>query len=243
MKRAMQWCGMLGVLVVIAIGAWWYARAPRHAREATARQEIAITFVEGRTLKEYGAVLVARGIVSSVDAWRHSVAIIAPRYRVLFPALFADAPAGASLEGYFFPDTYRVYQDTNPRRIIEKALSAMNEKVVALAGNNRTIFETLTMASVVEAEGKTAEDRALIADILWRRLSAGMLLQVDSSPLTYTMKGLPSAPLNNPSWESINAAAHPTHNEYWYFLSGRDGAMHYARTLEEHQKNIARYLR
>ncbi|KKU12574.1 MAG: Aminodeoxychorismate lyase, partial [Candidatus Magasanikbacteria bacterium GW2011_GWC2_45_8] len=108
---------------------------------------------------------------------------------------------------------------------------------------NKTIFEVLTMASLVEAEGKTAEDRALIADILWRRLRVGMPLQVDSSMGTYKEKGLPAAPINNPSLASINASINPTSNAYWYFISGRDGKMYYARTLDEHNRNIARYLR
>ncbi|KKU06901.1 MAG: Aminodeoxychorismate lyase [Candidatus Magasanikbacteria bacterium GW2011_GWA2_45_39] len=212
------------------------------------REEVTITFVEGRTLKEYGALLAERGLVPSVEVWARAVGSVAPRYRVLFPGLFADAPANAGLEGYFFPDTYRFFKNTSARSIIEKALREMDEKLstearAKIKEQNKTIFEVLTMASLVEAEGKTAEDRALIADILWRRLRVGMPLQVDSSMGTYKEKGLPAAPINNPSLASINASINPTSNAYWYFISGRDGKMYYARTLDEHNRNIARYLR
>lgn len=212
------------------------------------REEVTVTFVEGKNLKEYGALLVEKGLAPSEEAWARAVAAIAPRYRALFPELFADAPASAGLEGYFFPDTYRFFKDTTPRNIIEKALREMDEKIspeahAKIKGENKTIFKVLTMASLVEAEGKTLEDRALIADILWQRLRVGMPLQVDSSMDTYKEKGLPAGPINNPSLASINASINPASNAYWYFISGRDGQMHYARTLGEHNRNIARYLR
>ncbi|MBI5230347.1 MAG: endolytic transglycosylase MltG [Candidatus Magasanikbacteria bacterium] len=230
--------------LVMAI-AFFYGRSER---VIVPREETTITFVEGRTLKEYGALLVERGLVPSVEVWARAVGSVASRYRVLFPGLFADAPADAGIEGYFFPDTYRFFKDTAVRNIVEKVLSEMDEKLSSEARakikeQHTTIFEVLTVASLVEAEGKTAEDRALIADILWRRLRVGMPLQVDSSRGTYKEKGLPAGPINNPSLASINASINPTSNAYWYFISGRDGKMYYAHTLDEHNRNIARYLR
>ena len=234
-------CGFALLLVIVFL----YGQ---QKRIIAPREEVTITFVEGKNLKEYGALLVEKGLVPSTEAWAHAVATIAPRYRALFPELFAPVPANAGLEGYFFPDTYRFFKDATARNIIEKTLREMDEKIspdmrAKIKGENKTIFEVLTMASLVEAEGKSSVDRALIADVLWRRLHVGMPLQVDSSMGTYKEKGLPAEPINNPSLVSINASVNPTPNAYWYFISGRDGQMHYARTLGEHNKNIARYLR
>lgn len=122
-----------------------------------------------------------------------------------------------------------------------------------------TFFEVLTMASILEAEVRGQQDRRMVADIMWRRLENGWPLQVDSSvnyvtdkndpsarakdlvidsPFnTYKHKGLPLGPINNPGLQAIDAAVHPASNAYWFFLTGRDGAVHYARTLEEHAAN------
>lgn len=245
MRRFVNIIFLICVFAIFVVIVFLYGQ---QKRVIAPREEVTVTFVEGKNLKEYGALLAEKGLVPSEEAWVRAIVTIAPRYRALFPELFADAPASAGLEGYFFPDTYRFFKDTAPRNIIEKALREMDEKIspearAKIKEENTTIFEVLTMASLVEAEGKTSGDRALIADILWRRLRVGMPLQVDSSMDTYKEKGLPAGPINNPSLASINASINPTSNAYWYFISGRDGQMHYARTLEEHNRNIARYLR
>jgi UPF0755 protein len=120
--------------------------------------------------------------------------------------------------------------------------------------------QALTMASIIEKETRHAEDRAIVSDILWRRWAAQMALQVDSSVHyavdktgdvfttdkersidsfwnTYKYPGLPPGPICNPSVESIKAALNPEKNSYWYFLTGKDGVMHYAKTLDEHNRN------
>lgn len=119
--------------------------------------------------------------------------------------------------------------------------------------------EVLIMASIVEGEGNTPESRRMIADILWRRLSIDKPLQVDATLAyvtgrgsaeltkedlaaehdfnTYTNRGLPPAPINNPGEDAIKAALNPTPNEYLYFLTGDDGEMYYAKTFETHLKN------
>lgn len=120
--------------------------------------------------------------------------------------------------------------------------------------------QILTMASIIEKETKYEADRARVADILWRRFAVQMALQVDSSVHyavdktgtifttaqerqinspwnTYKYPGLPPGPICNPSIESIRAALAPERNNYWYFLSGKDGKMYYAKTLEVHNRN------
>ena len=269
--------------LLVSLGAslvlyWFYIRT---APQSLLREEITITLVEGRTLGDYGQQFIKNNLVSSNEVWQNAVGLAAPldlgnnnyvsaRYLKLFPELLADKPKNASLEGYFFPETYRFFKDTSPRRIIEKVLSETEKRLTAdlrteIKRQHKTIFEILTMASLVEAEGQSVKDRGLIADILWRRLRVGMLLQVDSSVNyvtgkkdarlsardvkldsgynTYKYKGLPPGPINNPGFDSIKASVYPTANHYWYFISGKDGQMHYARTLDEHNVNIARYLK
>jgi UPF0755 protein len=69
-----------------------------------------------------------------------------------------------------------------------------------------------------------------------------MALQVDSAPTTYGKAGLPSAPISNPGLETIDAALHPKDSNYLYYLTGKDGLMHYSSTYAEHQANIKKYL-
>lgn len=121
------------------------------------------------------------------------------------------------------------------------------------------------MASLIEREAKTDEDRKTIAGILWNRIDLKMPLQVDAvfgyikgidtyhptsedlsieSPYnTYLHAGLPPTPISNPGLESLHAAATPTKTDYLYYLTGKDGVMHYAKTFEEHKANRAKYLK
>ncbi len=120
------------------------------------------------------------------------------------------------------------------------------------------------MASLVEEEASNSTDRRIIAGILWRRLAHNMPLQVDapfyyiigkgSSQLTlkdlsmdspynlYKHTGLPPRPIDNPGLDAIVDTITPTTTDYLYFLSGRDGKMHYASTFEGHVANKGKYL-
>jgi len=135
-----------------------------------------------------------------------------------------------------------------------------------------TFDEGLTLASIVEREGRTAEDRPVIAGILLKRLKEGWALETDAtiqyllgyqseqktwwkkaifnsdkeikSPYnTYKNTGLPPAPIASPGLESLRAVANPTPSNYWFYLHAPDGSVHYGATFEEHQENISRYLR
>ena len=121
------------------------------------------------------------------------------------------------------------------------------------------------MASVVQKEAPSKDDMALVADIFWRRNKMNWALQscatvnyitgkndpavsaadraIDSLYNTYKYPGLPLGPIGNPSLKAIRATLYPTSNNYWYFMSDSKGEMHYAKTLEEHNINVAKYLR
>jgi UPF0755 protein len=134
-------------------------------------------------------------------------------------------------------------------------------------GSNLTFVEAVTLASIIERETKTDAERPIVAGILINRLNAGMPLQVDAavqyaigtskdwwpilgltdlkinSPFnTYKFAGLPPAPIANPGLSSLKAAFAPTATSYWYYIHDSTGQIHYAKTLAEHNANIAKFL-
>ena len=149
-------------------------------------------------------------------------------------------------EGYLFPDTYFIPLSATASSTIKLLRDNFTRKtfqiVLEIESSSRTLEEIITMASLLEAEAKTKEDREMASDILWKRLKLGMPLQVDAETGTYDFVGLPENPINNPGLVSIEAALHPTSTPYLYFLTGKDGKMRYAKTFEEHKRNIIKYL-
>lgn len=172
-------------------------------------------------------------------------------------------------EGYLFPDTY-LFSDAATTEDVERVMTEnFNKKVEPLTkeieASKHTLREIIIMASILEKEATTEEDKAIVSGILWNRISIGMPLQVDASFLyllgkksseltttdlqmksdynTYTNRGLPSGPIGNPGLLAIRAAIHPTSSSYLYYLSDKDGVMHYTKTFAEHVANKAKYLR
>jgi UPF0755 protein len=171
-------------------------------------------------------------------------------------------------EGYLFPDSYFFEPESTPEKVIQMMSDNYKEKIKAVNLDitffNKSIKEVVTMASILEKEARTENTRRMIADILWRRLEIGMPLQVDASFMylldkgsaaltlddlkidspynTYKYKGLPPGPIANPGLASILAATKPLKNKYWFYLSDKDGNMHYAETFEGHKLNKERYI-
>ncbi len=176
-------------------------------------------------------------------------------------------------EGYLFPDTYLIPQEASPAAVIkifqtnfEKKFSADLKKAAGKAG--LTEQQVLILASIVEREVGRDEDRSLVAGILLKRWQQGWPLQTDAaiqyargtpgdwwpqvtrddlqvnSPYnTYQYAGLPPTPICNPGLSSIESVVYPQASDYWFYLSDSSGVTHYARTTEEHNQNINRYLR
>lgn len=184
--------------------------------------------------------------------------------------ILKDKPAYVSYEGYLAPETYRVYSDATVKDIVEKLLREREKQITLemwsdIEKSGHSFFEILTMASLVEKEARTPEDMATVADIFWRRNKMKWALQscatvnyvtgksdpavsgkdkgVDSFYNTYKYPGLPLGPIGNPSLKAVKAALYPAKNDYWYFMSDPEGNMHYAKTLVEHNINVAKYLR
>lgn len=181
-----------------------------------------------------------------------------------------------SREGYMFPDTYLVPQDATAAAIVDMFIQNFDKKVTPQMreDSNKTslsLAEVITLASIVEREGRTKEERSVIAGILLRRLQADWPLQVDAtiqyalgyqarektwwkkyltkddmtirSPYnTYIYPGLPPGPISNPGIESIKAVIYPKDTNFWYYLHDPAGGVHYAETIEQHNANKARYL-
>ena len=182
--------------------------------------------------------------------------------------ILKDLPEGASLEGYLFPDTYRISGETE-EDIVRMMVENMNRRVkeVDLDGREGVNFHQLViMASLIEREVPDPEEMKMVSDILWRRLDAGMPLQIDatvnyvtgrrgidvtidetridSSYNTYNQPGLPAGPIANPSINSLLAAANPEPNNYWYYLSDqKTGETIFSQTHDEHVRAKNIYLR
>lgn len=228
----------------------------------TITRDIRITFPEGWESKKMSARLTGNGLPGT-----EFLALIQkpkPEWRKQFDFL-AALPADASLEGFLFPDTYLFDPETSAEAIIEKMLANFGKKIesaipTAIPGGNRSLYAVITLASIVENEVRSEEDRRLISDIFLRRLAIGQPLQSDAtvkyilgidkiqhtfeetrteSPYnTYIHPGLPPGPIGNPGLVSIRAAAFPQANPYFYFLSDpKTGETIFSITYEEHLKN------
>lgn len=171
-----------------------------------------------------------------------------------------SAPRNATLEGFLFPDTYQFYVDATSTEVAQIMLQNFDKKVPenirqAITKQNRTLWQVIVMASMLEKEAKKSSDMQIISGILWKRLKLGMPLQVDStvayaldkwsSPLTYAdlkynspyntylYYGLPKGPISNPGIQAILAATFPRDTNYLYYLSAPDGTIIYSATLQE----------
>lgn len=151
-------------------------------------------------------------------------------------------------EGYLFPDTYYIGKNVSNEEIItimranfEKKFN--NELRQETVRQGKTIAEIIAMASLLERELQTSQDKAIASGILWKRLGIGMALQVDAQPNTYKERGLPANPIANPGLESIRAAVYPVDSPYWYYLSTPEGKTIFSKTLEEHNIAKAKYLK
>ena len=170
-------------------------------------------------------------------------------------------------EGYLFPDTYFVSPVSTSEILIKKMEDNFKDKISnipEISTSTKSLKDIIIIASILEAEARTTESRRTIAGILYKRLSIGMPLQVDSTFLyingkntyeltledlkidslynTYKYNGLPPGPIGNPGLDSILAALNPIKTKYLYFLSSRSGDMYYAQTFEQHKRNKELYL-
>ena len=229
--------------------------------------EITITIIEGWNNREIAGYLEKQGLFSQqefLDEVGKNLAKYVQQYNFL-----TDKPSTIDLEGYLFPDTYRIYKNSNPEEVAKKMLDNLNRKLTPelrqkIDLQKKTIFEIITLASIIEKEVRQLEDMKMVADIFYKRLATNIALQSDAtinyitskglvqpslddlkieSPYnTYLHSGLPPGPIANPGLNAISAAIEPTANDYYYFLTTKDGEVIYSKTFSEHQINKQKHL-
>lgn len=172
-------------------------------------------------------------------------------------------------EGFLFPDTYDFSPFAAPQEVMRIMRSNFDKKTEPLREkyhlDETMLSRVVIIASLLEREARTSEDRRLIAGIIENRLRAGMPLQIDAvfgyifrrppfhpsgeevlevdSPYnTYRYAGLPPGPIGNPGLSALEDALNPTPSDYLYYLTDRNGTMHYSRTFTEHVAKKLRYL-
>lgn len=222
-------------------------------------QDIRVTFPEGFTARQMADRLNEAGLPG--DDFFQMVQQPRAEWTAEFIFLQSVKP-GAGLEGFLFPDTYRFDRQADAVTITHSLLETFQRKAWPLLqeGSSLGVFDTLVLASIVEAEVQSDRDRALVADLFLRRLAIGQPLQSDAtvkyvlglnkiqhsfeetrtdSPYnTYINKGLPPGPITNPGLSAITATLHPTKNDALYFLSdAKTGETIFAKTFEEHVQN------
>ena len=195
-----------------------------------------------------------------------------------YPKLLANLPsadeATYQLEGYLFPATYSYYEDTTMEDLVEQMISTMDSYMSSyydtISEKGMTVNEVLTLASLVEKEGSTDDDRRNIASVFYNRLNANMALQsniailyamgklgeettlsadasidtsIDSPYNVYTNTGLMPGPVDSPSLSAIEATVNPASTDYYYFVADvNTGTVYYAETYEDHEANVEKYV-
>jgi len=175
------------------------------------------------------------------------------------------------LEGYLFPETYALPRSTDAQKLIRLMIGRFervftSELRQAAAARNLSVRQAVTLASIVEKETAKAEERPLVAAVYITRLRIGMPLQCDPTVIyalqragTYTgnlrrddlafnspyntcrYPGLPPGPIASPGRASLEAAVHPADEGALYFVSRNDGSHVFAKTLDEHNRNVQKY--
>ncbi|HTO49748.1 MAG TPA: endolytic transglycosylase MltG [Burkholderiales bacterium] len=175
-------------------------------------------------------------------------------------------------EGLFFPDTYRFARGTSDIELLRTANRALAKRLDAAWADRRpdlpltSPYEALILASIVEKETGKGDDRTMVAAVFVNRLRGGMKLQADPTVIyglgdkfdgnlrkrdlvtdtpynTYTRDGLPPTPIALPGLASIAAATNPAASDALYFVARGDGSSEFSRTLEEHNRAVAKYQR
>lgn len=175
---------------------------------------------------------------------------------------------GNTLEGYLFPDTYIMVKDMSPEEILGVMVRRFRRKFTPemeskAAKDGFTLHQIVTIASIIEKEAGLAQEKPLVSEVIRKRLSINMPLQMDPTVIyglkkfggdltrkdlrtpnpynTYRNRGLPPGPICNPGLSSLTAAVEPAETDYLYFVSRNDGSHQFSRTLQDHNRAVAVY--
>jgi UPF0755 protein len=220
-----------------------------------------VTVLPGKRLDQIRATLINDGFSpSSVDA------ALQPDQYADLPAL-ADKPAGASLEGLLYPDSFEKAADTDPSLIIRESLTEMGQKLTpdlqaAFTAEGLTTYQGIILASIVQQEVSSPSDQAQVAQVFLSRLHTNPPMPLASnvtayygailagqppsinytSPYnTYQITGLPPTPISTVSQDALNAVAHPSATDWLYFVTGDNGTTYFEQTAQAHQSDVDAY--
>ena len=273
-KKVTKWISGSAILIIVillAVGGFLWVKDQRAKERAEyfARQEAEMepevfdfTILPGETIFDIKSNLIELGYSpDEVEAGFNA------NYDFDF---LKDRPEGATLEGYLYGETHEFYKDATVQEILQVFLSEMskviseNDLEAKYAEEGLTLFEGITLASVVQKEASSPE-QPTVAQVFLSRLSYGIpmgsdvtvsyalnvvdpdrtiytdnqsALQVDSCYNTRLYLGLPCGPISNPGLSALLAVAEPSDTAYLYFLTGDDGLMYYSYTEAEHNQNI-----
>lgn len=236
-------------------------------------QDIELRFLEGWRLEEMGNYL---AVTNPANIHANEFLALVKRQTPLdlSPYTFlADLPATASLEGYLFPDTYRVPTTATADYLVNLMLTNFGRRVppemqAQIAAQGLTVYEGVTLASIVEREAVVDEERPLIASVFYNRLAQDITLGADptiqyalgyiaandswwKSPLdvadlsidspynTYINLGLPPGPIANPGFSSLQAVASPAVTNYLFFVADCNSATHQHSFSETYDEHLA----
>jgi UPF0755 protein len=172
-----------------------------------------------------------------------------------------------SADGYLFPATYNITFGSSAEQLVSQMVSRFEKAYAAIesSASGLTRHETITLASVIEKEAVSPEEKPLISSVFHNRLRIGMPLQSDPTAVygvrafagkvrkadilrpspynTYLNKGLPPGPIGNPGADAIKAAINPAKTDFLYFVARQDGTHQFSRSLEEHNRAVRKYLK
>lgn len=222
-----------------------------------------ITILEGTNSEQIGAQLTTMGLTGA-DSWNDIVKNTA--------WISTVAPEAESLEGFLFPDTYTFSYGTDAatvaKEMVNRFLQVWAEETSEVEPFLVSPIDTVTLASLVEAETSVPEERPRVAGVFTNRLERGMLLQCDPTVVfalqkrgewsgkllrihwqvddlynTYLHPGLPPGPINNPGRAALAAAIAPETHTFLYFVAQAGGGHSFSRTLKEHNRAVAQLRR
>ncbi|MBI5682177.1 MAG: endolytic transglycosylase MltG [Deltaproteobacteria bacterium] len=223
-------------------------------------KEHSITIPEGYNIREIAETLDAQGFVKKEEFIEATVD------KEVIASLNID---GTSLEGYLFPDTYKLTKGMTALDIIKKMTARFNEVYVEVRSQksgvrrNMSTKEIVTLASIIEKETGKPEEMPLISAVFHNRLKRGMKLDSDPTVIygikdfngnitkkdletvtpynTYKTKGLPPGPIANTGRASLEAALNPADEDYLFFVSKNNGSHHFSKDIKEHNKAVDTY--
>jgi UPF0755 protein len=218
-----------------------------------------VTILPGERIDQVRSTLINAGFSpSSVDA------ALQPNLYSGLTAL-VDKPANTNLEGLLYPDSFQKTATTNPSTIVRESLVEMGQHLTpslqtAYAKEGLSIYQGITLASIVEQEVSKASDQAQVAQVFLKRISIGMPLQSDQTAFygaiianqppsvnydsaynTYKINSLPPTPISNVNNQALNAVANPAQTNWLYFVAGDNGTTYFEQTGEQHQADVNQY--